>query len=89
MGAVTFAARVSADNPGKRAAERYFLLYTLVWGPIAGLVMLGGWAERWGDVELLLFGGLMGAGAVVAPMLRPAPEERVLPALGQASGGHH
>lgn len=76
---MNLSARVSAENPGKRAAERYFLGYTLVWGPLAGLVMLGGWAERWGDAELLLFGGLLGAGAVAGPLLRPGPGERTQP----------
>lgn len=72
-------ARSTADNPAKRAAERYFLRYTLVWGPLAALVMVSGWAERWSDGAALWFGGLLGAGAVAGPMLRPAPGDRALP----------
>jgi hypothetical protein len=76
---VSFAARVTASNPGKRAAEHHFLRFTLVWGPLAGLVMVSGWAERWSDGAALAFGGLMGAGAVAVPMLRPTAEERAQP----------
>jgi hypothetical protein len=37
------------------AVERFYLRYTLVWGAAAGFVMVGGFAERWGDLPLLIF----------------------------------
>ncbi len=65
----------SADDEGKRAVERYWLWYTLVWGSITGVVMLGGFAERWGDVPSLLFGVSLALGALVPPFfLAPASE---------------
>lgn len=67
---------VLSPNPAKRAIERYWLLYTLVWGGVCAVVMLGGFAERWGDVELMLFGLVLALGAVVGPFLVRSPEQR-------------
>ncbi|MFO0616804.1 MAG: hypothetical protein U0414_29690 [Polyangiaceae bacterium] len=65
---------------GKRAVERYWLLYTLLWGGAAAAVMMTGLAERWGDVELMIFGATLGAGAVLPPALFPRDaEERARP----------
>ncbi len=57
-----------SEAPGKRAVERGWLLYTPIWGGLTGLVMLGGLAEGWGDVELLLFGVALALGTVVAAL---------------------
>lgn len=57
--------------------ERYWLLYTPVWGVIAGVVMLGGFAEGWGDPECMAFGLVLAAGAC-GPALRPHESERGL-----------
>jgi hypothetical protein len=66
---------IFAEHPGKRAVERAWLAYTPIWGAAAGLVMLTGLAERWGDVELMAFGALLGLGALLAPY-RTMPEEQ-------------
>jgi cycloeucalenol cycloisomerase len=68
-----------AAHPGKAATERYWLAYTAVWGAVCGVVMLGGFAHHWGDLELMLLGVSLALGAVVGPILRRAPEERGLP----------
>ena len=44
-----------SENPGKRAAERCYLIYTPIWGTLAGLVMVAGlgvhWSRQpWGDL---------------------------------------
>ena len=64
-----------AAHPGKAAAERWWLLYTPVWGLLTGVVMLSGLAEAWGDAELLAFGVVLAAGALV-PLVRAHPSER-------------
>lgn len=51
---------------GKRAVERAWLAYTPVWGGITGLVMLGGFAERWGDAALMTFGVVLALGTFAA-----------------------
>jgi cycloeucalenol cycloisomerase len=74
-----------AEHPGKRAVERYWLMYTPVWGAISAVVMMGGFAERWGDLECMIYGvGLM-LGAVVPPVLMRPPEERARPLLRTTS----
>jgi cycloeucalenol cycloisomerase len=67
-----------AAHPAKSYVERWWLLYTPVWGAITGVVMLGGFAERWGDLPCLLFGLVVAAGALV-PLVRPHPTEEALP----------
>lgn len=69
-----------AENESKRALERAWLLYTPVWGAVAGVVMLTGLAERWGDVELLAFGIALAAGTWAAALLSsPASERATVP----------
>jgi cycloeucalenol cycloisomerase len=67
-----------APHPGKAAAERWWLLYTPVWGLLTGVVMLSGWAEAWGDAELLVFGVVIALGALL-PLVRQHPTERDRP----------
>lgn len=63
--------RVLSPHPAKRAVERYWLGYTVVWGLVAAVIMLGGFAARWGDVELMILGVGFALGTVVPPVLRP------------------
>jgi hypothetical protein len=68
-----------AEHPGKRATERFWLLYTPVWGAIGGLVMLSGRAAHWSDAQLLALGFALAAGALAGPLLFRAREERGKP----------
>lgn len=77
-----------SSSPGKRAVERAWLAYTPVWGAITGAVMLGGFAERWGDAALMTFGVLLALGSCIAPFVGPGrrdPEVRRA-ALSMTSG---
>lgn len=74
-----------SSHPGKRAVERAWLLYTPIWGAITGVVMIGGFARAWGDAGLMIFGAIIAAGAVLAPILTMPPEERALPWSHRAS----
>jgi cycloeucalenol cycloisomerase len=49
--------------------ERFWLRYTLVWSVAAGVVMVGGFAERWGDLPLMAFAIVMAAPAVLGPIV--------------------
>ena len=73
-----------AAHPGKAYVERWWLLYTPVWGAITGVVMLGGFAERWGDLPCLLF-GLVVAGGALIPLVWPHASERALAFRERAS----
>jgi hypothetical protein len=55
------------------------LLYTPVWGGISAIVMLGGFAERWGDLECMIYGVALALGAMVGPILVRPKEERAIP----------
>lgn len=73
-------AEAAAPIAAKRTVERYWLLYTLFWGAAAAVVMMSGLAERWGDVELMIFGATLGAGAVLPPAIFPRDrDERARP----------
>jgi cycloeucalenol cycloisomerase len=74
-----------STHPGKRATERFWLWYTPVWGAVIGVAMITGAAERWGDIELMLTGVLLGLGAFVGPLVFRAPEERGLPVQKSAA----
>ena len=71
--------RFLSTHPGKRATERFWLYYTPVWGAMSAVVMLGGVATRWGDVECMIYGVALALGAIVGPLVLRAPEERALP----------
>jgi cycloeucalenol cycloisomerase len=64
-----FFTRARAEHPAKRATERLWLLYTPVWGAVCGVVMLGGFAEHWGDAALLCLGIAVALPALLGPML--------------------
>lgn len=68
-----------AEHPGKRAVERRWLAYTLVWGSVCALVMIGGFAERWGDGALLALGFAVALPAIVLALSARAAEERGRP----------
>lgn len=59
---------IPASDPSQRATERFWTRYTLVWGTLAGIVMLSGLAQTWGDVPLMLFGAVLATGAIVGPL---------------------
>ncbi len=71
--------RFLATHPGKRATERFWLLYTPVWGAISAVVMLGGFAERWGDLECMIYGVGLALGAIAGPLVFRAAEDRAVP----------
>ena len=73
-----------SENPGKRAAERWYLLYTPIWGAAAGLVMTSGLGVRWsqqpsGDLAFLLFGLFLWLGVLAGGYLLRAPEDAARP----------
>ncbi len=68
-----------SPNPAKRSVERIWLAYTPVWGAIAGVVMIGGFGERWGDLGLMLFGVVLGSGAALLPIVLRPEEDRDVP----------
>ncbi len=71
--------RFFSTNPGKRATERRWLLYTPVWALVCGVIMAGGFAHNWGDLELMTLGVGLAVGALAAPLVRRVPEERDRP----------
>ena len=70
----------SAKHPGKAAAERWYLLFTPIWGVLASLVMLTGaaaaWRDApWGDFAYMSFGTGLWLALVIGGLLRaPASE---------------
>ena len=70
---------IASANPARRAVERYWLGYTVVWGAVAAIVMIGGVAEGWGDVPLMVLGVSFALGALVPPVLRPHESDKELP----------
>ncbi len=67
-------------NPGKRAAERWYLIYTPIWGAVAGLTMATGLAAAWsgspwGDVAFLVQGVGLWLGGLAGGYLLRAPED--------------
>jgi cycloeucalenol cycloisomerase len=72
--------RFFSENPGKRAAERWYLIYTPIWGALAGLVMVAGlglhWSQQsWGDLAFLLFGVALWLGVLLGGYWFRAPED--------------
>jgi cycloeucalenol cycloisomerase len=71
--------RFLSPNPGKAAAERFYLLYTLLWGSITAGVMLSGAAESWGDAPLLVYGVGLWLPVPAGPLLWRAAGDRQKP----------
>jgi cycloeucalenol cycloisomerase len=65
-------------NPGKAWTERFWLLFTPVWGLLVGGVMIGGFASHWGDAEMLGLGAGTAAIALLGPIVWRHPSERGL-----------
>lgn len=80
-----FLSSVLAENPAKRAVETAWLAYTPVWGAVSGIIMAGGFAERWGDLPLMIFGVTMMVGALLAPYANMPAEERAKPFLERSA----
>ncbi len=76
---------VFSPNPTRARVERYWLLYTPVWAAISAVVMVGGFADRWGDWQLMVYGVVLAAGAAWGPLAIKGEEERGLP-LRQRTG---
>lgn len=70
---------IMSPHASKAFTERYYLWYTPVWGAIAGLVMLTGWAEQWGDIPLMLFGVLLWLGVLLPPFFWRHPLDQNRP----------
>lgn len=70
------APRLWAAHEGKRALEKLWLVYTPVWGAVCALVMVGGFAERWGDAALLALGAGIAIPALALTVWARAGEER-------------
>lgn len=68
-----------AAHPGKARTEKLWLWYTPIWGIAAGIVMMGGFANHWGDVELTLFCTALGVGAFVLPIVKRPDSEKADP----------
>lgn len=69
-----------SENPGKRAAERWYLIYTPIWGGASALVMTSGlgvhWSRQpWSDVAFFLFGLLVWSGVLAGGYLCRAPQD--------------
>jgi cycloeucalenol cycloisomerase len=69
------ASGILSAHPGKRSLEKLWLAYTPVWSGICGLIMLGGFAEQWGDLPLMLLGLSLAVPAVALSLWARAPEE--------------
>jgi cycloeucalenol cycloisomerase len=68
-----------SDNPGKRAAQRLYLVYTPIWGAVTGAVMLTGLTDRWEDGPLLAMGFGLWLVLLVAGFVLRAEEDRGRP----------
>lgn len=68
-----------SSNPSRRAAEKLYLAYTLVWGAMCAAVTMGGFSKRWGDGPLLAFGLGLWITLVTAGLVLRAPEDRGKP----------
>jgi cycloeucalenol cycloisomerase len=64
-----------SSDPGKAAAERFYLVYSPIWMALVGIVMLTGMYRSWGDVGFMLFGLGVAAPLVLVPYLAPNAAE--------------
>lgn len=65
-----------SPNPAKAATERWYLLYTPIWGAIAGFVMVSGVTRHMGDAAYLVFGVGLWLGVLLPPFVRPSAADR-------------
>jgi len=77
-------ARHLAADPSKAAAERWYLLFTPIWGLVAGLVMATGAAESWrgqpwADLAYMVFGTSLWLACLAGGYLWRAPSDRGRP----------
>ncbi|MFT3926605.1 MAG: hypothetical protein QM778_28935 [Myxococcales bacterium] len=77
--------RIWSSHAGKRTLEKLWLAYTPVWGAVCGVVMVGGFAETWGDFGLLSLGMGIALPAVLLPLWARTPEELGRPLHESAS----
>jgi len=64
-----------SHDPGKAAAERFFLLYSPIWIAFVAIIMLTGVYRGWSDAGYMLFGLGVAAPLVLVPYLTPRAEE--------------
>ncbi len=64
-----------SSDPGKAAAERFFLIYSPIWIAFVAVVMLTGMFRDWSDPGYMLFGLGAAAPLVLVPYLNPPPEQ--------------
>ncbi len=74
----------SPEHPGKAAAERWYLIFTPIWGLVAAVVMLGGAPLRWrhapwGDWAYMAFGAGLWIALLVGGHLTAPASERARP----------
>jgi len=69
---------VEAQQPSKRWAERFFLIYAGVWISIFGSVVVTKAYEDWGDVGYMTIGLVVSVPYVLVPLLFPGAVDRNL-----------
>ena len=68
--------QILSRNPGKRAAERFYLAYSLVWAALSAVVMLSGAAATWGDIPFMIYGVGLWLPVLLVPLIWRAPEDK-------------
>lgn len=64
-----------SSDPGKAAAERFYLIYSPIWIAFVGVVMLTGMYRSWSDPGYMLFGLGVAAPLVLVPYVVPRAED--------------
>lgn len=64
-----------SSDPGKAAAERFYLIYSPIWIVFVAIVMLTGMYRGWSDPGYMLFGLGVAAPLFLVPYLNPSPED--------------
>lgn len=85
----TLAERLLPAHPGKAAAERWYLLFTPIWGVTVGAVMTtglaGAWSRApWGDLAYMSLGAGLWIALVIGGLVRAPASERARPLLRRA-----
>jgi cycloeucalenol cycloisomerase len=68
-----------SSDPGKAAAERFYLIYSPIWIAFVGIVMLTGMYRAWSDPGYMLFGLGVAAPLVLVPYVLPRAEDVAKP----------